>query len=241
MSTKIEWTNETWNPVVGCSKVSPGCMNCYAERMARRFFKKTGVVDRHGWTGNMLIKADNTLNFPLHWRRPRMIFAGSMTDFFHPNVPLSTLRAIFNVMYQTPHHTYQILTKRPEEMRYKLKVLGWHQGYYLKNVWLGVTVEDQERAKRIESLLGIPAAKRFVSVEPQLGPVDLSCYLPGLDWVISGGETGAGARPFKDMWIQDMIHQCYKAGVPFFFKQRNKKGDNLIDGIEHHFFPMMRA
>ena len=244
--TKIEWVmnqdgtkGETWNPIAGCSKYSPGCLNCYAERMARRL-KAAGlpqyqdVVDERGWTGQVALVPDALLK-PLAWKKPRRVFVGSMFDFFHPSIPLAFQNQIFSVMRHCPQHTFIALTKRPEQMLLMEQVCGLPQ---LPNLWLGVTAENQEQAnKRIPALLQIPAAVRFVSAEPMLENIWLSglirdplwfgnprdgawggSLLPRLDWTICGGETGSGARPIHPDWVRFLRDQCQKAGVPFFFK-----------------------
>ena len=254
MSTKIEWTDKTWNPIIGCSKVSPACDHCYAERMACRlatmgsridapYFEVVDLVDNK-WTGKTAF-VESALGKPLHWRKPCRVFVGSMTDLFHEDTPDAWLGHVFTVMARTPHITYQILTKRPERMRDYMSIVGVAEntGHSIKlkpwpNIWLGVTVENQEQAdKRIPILLDTPAAVRFVSIEPMLGPIDLTCVKgrtvgtfdaladhadgdgPALDWVICGGETGPRARMLRPDWAVDLLMQCNAAGVPFFFKK----------------------
>ncbi len=241
MSTKIEWTDETWNPVTGCSKVSPGCKNCYAERMAKRLAGRFGYPEKpHSF--NVTLRPDR-MDEPLHWRKPRMVFVCSMSDLFHPEVPDYYILRVFRIMGRpsTDKHIFQILTKRPERMRdwvNQYVVDEWSRPDPFKNIWLGVTAENQEAAdQRIPVLLSTPAAVRFVSVEPILGPIHFrmpnfsdSGYGPGwlkagnaaggpsLDWVIAGGETGPSARAPNPEWVRDQRDQCVVAGVPFFFK-----------------------
>jgi len=229
MPTKIEWTNETWNPVRGCSKVSAGCDNCYAVRQAARFSAHGapyhGLVSVFGpprWTG-MVQLVESVLEKPLHWRKPRRVFANSMSDLFHERLSDRAIDAVWEVMARCPQHTFQVLTKRPE------RAVEWVQRkklfIELHNVWLGVSVENQTAAdERIEELQQFPAALRFVSCEPMLAGVDLTRFLPQLDWVICGCETGPGARPMLEAWARDLRDQCQDAGVPFFLKQLSRYG-----------------
>jgi len=227
MSTEIEWTDETWNPITGCTKTSPGCKNCYAERMARRLAGRYGYPEApHHF--DVALRPDR-LEQPLGWRRPRMIFVCSMSDLFHEGVPWEFILWVYKTIKRTPQHTYQILTKRPKRML-SLQPHIWGE---LPNVWLGVSVENPDCLWRVEELLKIPAAVRFVSLEPLLGAVDLWPYLdpqyfepiyysksnPTLSWVICGGESGPGARPMDLQWAMDVHEQCRAAGVPFFGKQ----------------------
>jgi protein gp37 len=222
MKTKIEWATDVWNPVTGCTKVSAGCAHCYAERMSKR------LAGRCGYPADQPFRVTlhaNKLDEPLHWKRPRRIFVCSMGDLFHKDVPGEFIKRVLNVMWGTPQHTYMVLTKRPERLQ-------WFFGYNNKipNLWIGVSVENQATAnERIPWLLKIPAAVRFVSCEPLLGPVDLFAhtgeaepidpYPQKLDWVICGGETGPGARPMHPEWALSLRNQCVNANVPFFFKR----------------------
>jgi len=223
--TKIEWAESTWNPVVGCSKVSPACDHCYAERMAARFHEKYGdvVTDKHGkWTGKILVR-NQVIEQPRHWKKPRRIFVCSMSDFYHPAVPREIQCYVMGVILDCPQHDFLILTKRPGLAR------EFHQWVTLPaNAWLGVTCENQKHANgRIPILLSIQAKIHFVSIEPMLGPVDLSEWLShkgvprrdGLDWVICGGESGPGARAMHPSWPRELRDQCIEAGTPFLFKQ----------------------
>lgn len=245
MPTKIEWTNETWNPITGCTKISEGCTNCYAERMAKRLAGRYGYPEQpHHFEVTV---HEDKFDQPLKWKKPRMIFVCSMGDLFHPDVPHAEIKKILDVIKKCPQHTFQILTKRPEAMFYYFQANhtiydseSYLNKYELfRNLWLGVTAENQKTAdERIPWLLKTPAVVRFVSVEPMLGSVDLQKvvmpdgdYLTkhfrwqvvnSLDWVICGGETGHGAREMKAEWAQDLYVQCRDAGVPFFFK---KPGD----------------
>lgn len=239
---KIEWTDQTWNPIIGCSKVSPGCDNCYAERMAKRLacMGKTqyqNVIDGYwdgnkavtqGWNGNTNL-VESALEKPLHWKKPRKIFVCSMSDLFHESVPFTWIEKVMSVIEECPQHTFQLLTKRPHIMAEYFNGLGKRfELSHLSNLWLGTTCENQEMAdKRIPVLLKIPAAKRFVSVEPMLGPVRVDYYSTNfttgectlLDWIICGGESGPGARPMHPDWARGLRDQCKEAGVPFMFKQ----------------------
>jgi protein gp37 len=257
----IEWTEATWNPVTGCSKVSPGCAHCYAERLSHRY----------GWTRQPWTPANEAENVvlhperlavPLHWRKPRMIFVNSMSDLFHEQVPDEFILQVFSVMAQAEQHTFQVLTKRPERMREWLLTHngwvpqglrpGWDGAFLmpLRNVWLGVSVENQHWANvRIPLLLETPAAVRFLSCEPLLGAVDLSHHLAGsgvfwnapLQWVIVGGESGPKHRPMRVEWAQQLRDQCQAAGIAFFFKQhgglRPKDGGRLLDDREWNEMP----
>jgi protein gp37 len=294
VSTEIQWTDETWNPTVGCSRVSPGCDNCYAIRVAAREMQPAHVgltrsagADEHrgeprdrearvgdatageqtlsprrtlDWTGEVRLLPDR-LDTPLHWRKPRRVFVDSMSDLFHPEVlkaddgnPTPFLARVFAVMVQAEQHTFQVLTKRPQVMRavlsepmFRLDVNTelLRRGHAVmpggmtdpsfrwpSNIWLGTSVENQRYADlRVPHLLATPAAVRFLSIEPLLGPVDLYGWLPDpendkfgpvtprVDWVIGGGESGPGARPMHPDWVRSIRDQCTHAGAPFFFKQ----------------------
>lgn len=223
MSTKIEWCNWVWNPVTGCSKVSTGCKNCYAEMMAKRFWgsRKFTDVQCHF----------DRLDQPLHWRKPRRIFVNSMGDLFHENVPFDFIGKVWQTMGIALQHIFIILTKSPQRIldfwewtKMDLKETGlneWHKGYdALSNVWLGVSVEDQIDAdNRIPLLLQSRAAIRFVSIEPMLGIINLLKYIDVIDWVILGGESGNKARPMHPDWVRYVRDQCVNVSVPFFFKQ----------------------
>ena len=228
----IEFTDATWNPVSGCTKVSSGCKHCYAERQWRRFSSmKDTVYYQRPFTDVRC--HEEKLQLPLHWRKPRRIFVNAMADLFHPDVPDGFIDQVFAVMARCPQHTFQILTKRPERMRAYLTV----RDTCLLNLWLGVSVEDQQAAdERIPSLLYTPAVIRWISVEPMLGLINLcrttdgmpwigSAFADGrkfdglLDWVVAGGETGPQARPIHPQWIRALRDQCLAARVPFLFKQ----------------------
>lgn len=226
----IEWTEATWNPVAGCNIISPGCTNCYAMRMAARLQamgqgKYSGTTRKSGrryvWTGRIELHRPS-LDAPLNWKAPRRIFVNSMSDLFHEGVPADFIRDVWRIMEQADHHTYQILTKRPERMA---ALLGGSRFKTLPNVWLGTSIEDAERLPRLEYLRLTPAAIRFVSFEPLLGPIP-TLDLDGIHWAIVGGESGPRARPVRQSWIERIRRNCARQGVAFFFKQwggHNKK------------------
>jgi len=209
-NTTIEWTEATWNPVTGCSKVSPGCLHCYAERMAKRLQAMGQPNYRDGFA---VRTHEHTLELPASWSKPRMVFVNSMGDLFHEEVPIHFIRRVFEVMESTSRHTYQLLTKRADRLAKVAPLLPWP-----RNVWMGVTVEDNEHLRRVDLLRAVPSAVRFLSIEPLLGPLpDLK--LDGVDWVIVGGESGPGARPMYTDWVVDIRDICLNFEVPFFFKQ----------------------
>lgn len=240
--SKIEWTNTTWNPIAGCTAVSPGCDRCYAARLASGRLSHTplytGLAKDGVFTGEVRLVPER-LTDPLHWRKPRMVFVNSMSDLFHDKVPTEFIFDVFQVMARTPQHTYQILTKRPGRMGSLLRgvVRGWDNP--LPNVWLVVSVEDQQWAGiRIPALMDTPAAVRGISAEPLLGPVALQTWLgrskSGLNWVICGGETGPGSRPMHPDWARSLRDQCQEAEVPFFFKQWGEWQSTGGDGRATH-------
>lgn len=225
----IEWTEATWNPVTGCSKVSPGCAHCYAERLSLRF----------GWSKEAWLPASAEMNVrlqparleqPLRWRRPRMIFVNSMSDLFHELVPLDFVRRVFDVMVEADRHVFQILTKRHERLAELAPQLPWPE-----NVWMGVSIENRRWVERADGLRTVPAAVRFVSAEPLLGPLD-GLDLTGIHWLIAGGESGPGHRPVRAEWLRDLRDRCQAEGVAFFFKQwggrTSKAGGRLLDEDE---------
>jgi protein gp37 len=227
MSTKIEWTERTWNPVTGCTKISAGCKNCYAERMAKRLKTMGQVKYIRGFTPALHY---GELDEPYHWRKPRMVFVCSMSDLFHRDVPDSFIVQVFNVMRQCSQHTFQLLTKRAERLGRlgRSFVFDWPQ-----NVWAGVTIENREALARIKPLRHVFTQVRFLSCEPlleDLGELDLD----GIDWCICGGESGPGARPMHPDWARSIRDQCVTAGVPFLFKQvggvNKKRAGRMLDG-----------
>jgi protein gp37 len=219
----IEWTEATWNPTAGCTKVSPGCDRCYAERMALRF-------PQTFTNGFELTLRPDALELPLRWRRPRTIFVNSMSDLFHADVPESYITQVFDVMVRTPQHTYQVLTKRAERLARLAPRLPWPP-----HVWMGVSVETPKYQWRIDYLRKTPAAVRFVSAEPLLAALP-RLRLDGIHWLIAGGESQPGARPAETAWFEDLRDQCLVSGVAFFLKQLgghpSKRGGNqaLLDG-----------
>ncbi len=208
--SSIEWTEATWNPVTGCTKVSPGCAHCYAETFAERF---RGVPGHPYEFGFDLQLRPERLELPLTWKRPRLIFVNSMSDLFHSGVPDDFVLSVFDTMRRAHWHTFQLLTKRPERAAHiRERLLPWPG-----NVWMGASVESQRWTCRVDALREIPAATRFLSCEPLLGPLELD--LTGVHWVIAGGESGPGARRMLPEWAESVRDQCVGAGVPFFFKQ----------------------
>lgn len=209
-ASSIEWTESTWNPVTGCTKISPGCAHCYAERMAKRLQAMGQVRYRHGF--RVTLQPD-AVDLPLRWKQPRMIFVNSMSDLFHKQVPAEFIARCFAVMERASWHTFQVLTKRPERALELASRLSWPN-----NVWMGTSVECAEYTPRINALIQIPAAVRFLSLEPLLGPIpDLP--LAGIHWVIVGGESGPRARPMDAAWVCEIRDRCLSQEVPFFFKQ----------------------
>jgi protein gp37 len=241
--TQIEWTDATWNPVAGCSIVSSGCTNCYAMEMARRLEamgvdKYRGLTRRTGkrtvWTGAVREDQD-ALAIPRRWRKPRKIFVNSMSDLFHSDVSDAFILEVWTVMRDTPHHHYQILTKRPERMRDMLHTMI---DAVLPNVWLGTSVEDAAAVPRVDILREVPASIRFISFEPLVGPIG-AINLTGINWAIIGGESGRSARPLREAWVDEIHHQCARAGTAFFFKQwgtwgkDNKRRSKKANGREY--------
>lgn len=210
VGSTIEWTEATWNPVTGCTKISTGCKHCYAERMSKRL-KAMGVPQYAD--GFRLTLQPQALELPYRWKKPRIIFVNSMSDLFHKNVPSSYIQDVFRVMNDCSHHQFQLLTKRPERASRMAESLSW-----TPNIWLGTSVEDARVLHRIDSLRETPAAIRFLSLEPLLGPLP-KLNLKGVHWVIVGGESGPRARPMKHEWVDDIRKRCEMKRVPFFFKQ----------------------
>lgn len=222
--TKIEWATHTWSPITGCSHAgSPGCDHCYARRMAKRLVGRAGYPESpHEF--DVTLHPDR-LDQPLHWKKPRVVFVCSMSDLFHEDVPFEFIGKVFAFAIPADWHTFLILTKRPERMREFVSWFKAKTGLFLtsfRHIWLGVTVETQAELWRAQELVDIPAAKRFVSVEPCLGLVDFTGYLGQLDGVIVGGESGPGARPMHPDWARSINSQCLAAGVPFTFKQHGE-------------------
>ena len=223
--TKIEWTETTWNPVTGCTKVSPGCLHCYAERMAVRLRAMGQPNYANGFRPST---HEAMLDAPLSWKKPQMVFVNSMSDIFHEDVPTSFILKAFDVMRRASWHTFQVLTKRSKRLLELDPKIDWRS-----NVWMGVTVENAKYVSRIDHLRKTHANIRFLSIEPLLGPLS-NLNLRGIDWVIVGGESGPGARPMKQEWVIEIRKRCEDAGVPFFFKQwggvNKKRTGRLLEG-----------
>lgn len=235
-NSAIEWTDATWNPVTGCTKISAGCDNCYAERFAERF----RGVDGHPYAmGFDLTLRPERIEQPVGWRRPRMIFVNSMSDLFHKSVPLDYVDRVFDTMERADWHVFQVLTKRSSRLRdyvnrrYRNRVAPTH-------IWLGVSVEDGGKLSRVRHLKDANAGVRFLSIEPLVGPIGL-LELDGVHWVIVGGESGPRARPMQEEWAISVRDQCDDQGVAFFFKQwgglRPKSGGRLLEGVEWNDLP----
>lgn len=223
--SSIEWTEATWNPVTGCTKISAGCKNCYAERMARRL---QGMGQANYRNGFQLTLHESSVDLPLGWRKPQMVFVNSMSDLFHHDVPLEFLQRVFATMEKAGRHRFQVLTKRAQRLREVAAQLPWPS-----NVWMGVSVENGSHTDRIDDLRATPALVKFLSLEPLLGPLpDLD--LRGIDWIIVGGESGPKARPMDPDWVRDLRDQGVSAGIPFFFKQWGgvwkKRTGRTLDG-----------
>lgn len=224
-TTKIEWTEKSWNPLTGCTKISTGCQNCYAERMALRL---QSMGQKNYQNGFELTLHEDALNIPLGWKTPAMIFVNSMSDLFHNDVPLAFIRKVFFIMSQANWHTFQVLTKRSSRLAELSSELKWPS-----NVWMGVSVENADFSYRVANLATTEAAVKFLSLEPLLGPIP-KLPLTGIDWVIVGGESGPGARPMEERWATNLRDQCTAANVPFFFKQwggtNKKRAGRLLEG-----------
>ncbi|HET8829849.1 MAG TPA: phage Gp37/Gp68 family protein [Pelobium sp.] len=218
-TSTIEWTELTWNPVTGCSKISPGCKFCYAETMTRRL--KAMGVEKYKDGFKQVKTHPDTLNIPSTWRKPKVVFVNSMSDLFHPDVPTAFIQSVFAVMNQTPQHIYQVLTKRSERLKELSNELKW-----TNNIWMGVSVENEEFTFRIDDLSDTGAAVKFLSIEPLIGEVK-TLNLDKIDWVIVGGESGNKARPVKKEWIDLIKEKCLNSNVPFFFKQWGKPKFNV--------------
>lgn len=222
--SKIEWTSATWNPVTGCSKISAGCAHCYAETMAKRL---KAMGNPRYIMGFDIVLHHDLIELPLSWREPRMVFVNSMSDLFHENVPVDFIRQVFATIEQADRHIFQVLTKRAERLQELALDLPWP-----KNLWMGVTVECQSCISRIERLKKVPAAVKFISAEPLIGPLEID--LTDIDWLIVGGESGPGARLMRPEWVRDLKEGCLQANVPFFFKQwggvNKKRAGRALDG-----------
>lgn len=223
--SSIEWTESTWNPLTGCTKISPGCKHCYAERMALRLqaMRQPNYVN-----GFKLTLHEHALELPLHWKKPQMIFVNSMSDLFHKDVPTEFILQVFDVMRRASWHTFQVLTKRSARLAELNTKIDWSP-----NIWMGVSVENEKYSFRIDHLRQTNTRIKFLSLEPLLGPLP-EINLNGIDWVIVGGESGPGARPIEEGWVIDIRNQCRQVRVPFFFKQwggvRKKTAGRLLRG-----------
>ncbi|MBR0939274.1 DUF5131 family protein [Bradyrhizobium jicamae] len=247
--TSIEWTDATWNPVAGCTVLTAGCTNCYAMRMAARLdamgqTKYRGLTRRSGkrwvWTGKIRLD-HSSIETPKAWARPRRVFVNSMSDLFHADVPARFIARVWATMRDTPRHTYQILTKRPDRMA---DILSQKPFAVLPNVWLGTSVEDNRVLFRLDDLRRVPAAVRFVSLEPLIGSV-AEANFTSIDWAIVGGESGPSARPMNPIWVREIEEMCRKTGTAFFFKQwggKNKKAaGRTLNGRTYDEMPSERS
>ncbi len=245
--TSIEWTDATWNPVAGCTVLTAGCTNCYAMRMAARLEmmglkKYKGLTRKSGgravWTGTIRLD-EKSLDAPRAWSKPRRVFVNSMSDLFHPDVPTNFILRVWKVMRDTPRHTYQILTKRPEHMA---EVLSDRRFRVLPNVWLGTSVENDRVLERLDALRAVRATVRFVSLEPLIGSV-AAADLTDIHWAIVGGESGPRAREMKPEWVDEVEAMCRRSGTAFFFKQwggKNKKAaGRLLHGRTYDAMPAL--
>ena len=223
--SKIEWTESTWNPVTGCNKISTGCKFCYAERLARRL---KAMGSKNYTNGFKLTLQENQLYIPLKWKKPRTIFVNSMSDLFHKDIPIDYILSIFEVMNKAHWHNFQILTKRSDNLVKLSKYIKWTD-----NIWMGVSIETEKYKYRINDLIKVPSAIRFLSIEPMLGPLK-NIPLRGIDWVIVGGESGPDCRAIKIEWVREIRDKCLQMNVPFFFKQwggvRKKQFGRILDG-----------
>lgn len=232
LGSGIEWTESTWNPVTGCDKISPGCKYCYAERMAQRL---QAMGQPNYKDGFKLTLQPKMLDLPLQWKKPQTIFVNSMSDLFHKDVPLEYIRRVFDVMRRADWHRFQVLTKRADRLAELSTEIDWPD-----NVWMGVSVENDDYVDRIDDLRTTGAAVKFLSIEPLLGPLP-QLKLKNIDWVIVGGESGHRARPMDPAWVTNIRDQCVRAGVAFFFKQwggkNKKKAGRVLDGRTYDAMP----
>lgn len=230
--SKIEWTNRTWNPTTGCNRISEGCRNCYAERLAGRLQRMGNPRYPNGFA---LTLHHDRIDEPKHWKKPQRIFVNSMSDLFHPRIPFSFIESAFQTMEACPQHTFQILTKRSKRLSEEARHLPWP-----RNVWMGVSVENSAALYRVDHLRSVPAQVRFLSCEPLLAGLD-GLKLGGIHWVIVGGESGPGARPMHPEWVREIRDLCRRENVRFFFKQwggpRKFMTGRLLDGTTHDEYP----
>ncbi len=230
--SSIEWTEMTWNPVTGCTKISAGCKHCYAEVMAKRL--QAMGVEKYKDAFKLTLHED-ALEIPYTWKKQKIVFVNSMSDLFHPKVPLAFIQKVFKVMNENPQHTFQVLTKRAERLFEVQKALKWSH-----NIWMGVSVENEKVVSRIDFLRETDARTKFLSCEPLIGPLN-RMDLTSIDWVIVGGESGRVARPMNEDWVLDIMDQCSAANVAFFFKQwggtNKKKSGRLLNGRTYDEMP----
>ncbi len=230
--TKIEWTEVSWNPSTGCTKISDGCLHCYAEKMAKRL---KAMGQKKYCNGFKLTLHDEVLQEPYSWRKPRIAFVNSMSDLFHKDIPVSFINKVFKVMNENPQHVFQVLTKRADILEKHSDKFTWTE-----NIWMGVTVENNKHYDRIELLKNTGAKIKFLSCEPLLSSMS-KINLKGIDWVIVGGESGPGARPMQKEWVIEIRDKCQKLDIPFFFKQwggtNKKKAGSLLDGVNYKQMP----
>jgi protein gp37 len=231
-NSAIEWTEATWNPVTGCDRISPGCAHCYARTFAERWRGVPGHAYEQGFDMRLW---PQRIDQPLKWKRPRQIFVNSMSDLFHPEVPDEFIAEVFSTMVEADWHVFQILTKRPERLVELADELPWP-----RHIWMGVSIENRRFVHRADLLREVPAAIRFISAEPLLGPLE-GLDLTDIHWLIAGGESGAGHRPIREEWVLDLRDRCEDAGVAFFFKQwggfRPKSRGRLLEGREWNAMP----
>jgi protein gp37 len=234
LNTSIEWTESTWNPVTGCSKISAGCKNCYAERMAMRL---KAMGQKNYANGFSISLHQSSLRYPVKWKKPQRIFVNSMSDLFHEQIPFSFIQDVFTVMNQANWHCFQVLTKRAERLSEVANLLNWRD-----NIWAGVTVENNDYIDRIDLLRNTPAKIKFISFEPLIGSIG-TVDLFGIDWVIVGGESGPHSRKIDEEWVIEIRDQCLQMGIPFFFKQwggwNKKKNGSLLQGTNWKQMPDM--
>ena len=232
--SKIEWTDNTWNPTTGCSKISSGCSNCYAEKLSYRLQKMGNPKYRDGFKISI---HQNSLREPYKWKKPSMVFVNSMSDLFHESIPFSFIEQVFKVMNENQLHVFQVLTKRSKILMEYTKHLNW-----TKNIWMGVSVEDDNQLCRVDDLKKTDASVKFLSCEPLLADLG-KLNLTGINWVIVGGESGSGSRPMDEVWVQNILNQCDEQGVPFFFKQwdgfNKKKNGRLLNGRTYSEMPVI--
>jgi protein gp37 len=234
--SKIEWTEVTWNPVSGCTKVSAGCKNCYAERMAYRL--QAMGVERYSDAFKVRVH-DDLLSLPYKWKQPKVVFVNSMSDLFHESIPFEFISKVFETMVGCPWHTFQVLTKRSERLAHLANKLPWAE-----NIWMGVSVENEKTKIRIDHLQTVPSHVRFLSCEPLIGAIP-DMNLNGIHWVIVGGESGPGARLMKTEWVDDIFMQCRASGVAFFFKQwggtKKVRTGRILHNRTYDEMPSMKA